>query len=274
MLDSASGMRADQPPLLDGDPPELLVHDEPTPCPYLPGEVARLPMRLPIRPISRRQFAERLRDGDRRQGRVLYRPSCPECNACEAIRIPVRDFVPNKTQRRIWRRGRERFEVHLAPPAPDPQKVSLYNRHKMRRGLMGEGEPINATGYDAFLVDSCTETFELRFWLDGRLAGLAVVDRASDSLSAVYTYFDPDLHRMSPGVFAILTQLELCRRWKLDYLYLGLYVAGCDAMEYKARYLPHDRLVGDSWTRIEAEADAPTEMSADAPVSGPADAGE
>ncbi len=244
-------MRAGHPPLIDGDPPELLVHDELSPCPYLAEEQARLPMRLPTRPLTRRQFSARLREGDRRQGLVLYRPTCPSCTACEAIRIVVAEFHEGKTQRRIWRRGRDFFEVHLAPCAPDPDKVSLYNRHKMRRGLLGDGEPITRTGYDAFLVDSCTESFELRFMRGDRLVGVSVVDRAEDALSAVYTYFDPDFSRHSPGVFAILTQLELCRRWGLDYLYLGLYVEGCKAMTYKAIYRPHERLVEGEWIRVD-----------------------
>ena len=35
-------------PMLPGEPPELLVHDEPMQCPYLPEQTARLPLRLPL----------------------------------------------------------------------------------------------------------------------------------------------------------------------------------------------------------------------------------
>ena len=81
--------------------------------------------------------------------------------------------------------------------------------------------------------------------------GVAVVDRAEDALSAVYTYFDPDHGRSSPGVFSILTQLQLCKRWGLRYLYLGLYVEDCKAMAYKSSYLPHERRVGNAWRRFD-----------------------
>ena len=50
---------------------------------------------------------------------------------------------------------------------------------------------------------------------------------------------------------SILKEIELCRRWGLRHLYLGLYVAGCRPMEYKASYLPHERLVGGKWQRFE-----------------------
>lgn len=236
-----------RPRLLDGQPPELLVYDEDTSCPYLDARVARLPMRLPTRPLTAAEFSERLHIGDRRQGLVLYRPSCPACNACEAIRLDVETFEPNKTQRRIHRRGREQFRVEIGEPTLSAEKVALYNKHKLGRGLMGEGDPIDETGYGAFLVDSCAESFEIRYSLNNRLIGVAIVDQGTDALSAVYTYFDPELGDLSPGVFSILEQVELCKRTGLRWLYLGLYVSECPSMAYKSRYLPHERLDDGRW---------------------------
>jgi arginine-tRNA-protein transferase len=247
-----------RPRLLDGHPPELLVYDEDTNCPYLDARVARLPMRLPTRPLTAAEFSERLHAGDRRQGLVLYRPRCPDCAACEAIRLDIDTFTPNKTQRRIHRRGRRLFRVEIDEPSISAEKVALYNKHKIGRSLMGEGDPIDETGYGAFLVDSCTESFEVRYILDApepRLAGVAVVDRGSDALSAVYTFFDPELGHLSPGVFSILEQIELCRAWGLQWLYLGLFVADCSSMAYKARYLPHERLYGGQWVQFGRRAD-------------------
>jgi len=242
-----------RPRLLDGNPPELLVYDEDTSCPYLEGRVARLPMRLPTRPLTPAEFSLRLHIGDRRQGLVLYRPSCPECRACEAIRLDLHSFRANKTQRRIQRRGRSLFEIEIGRPRLDGDRVELYNRHKIGRDLMGEGDPIDEAGYGAFLVDSCTESFEMRYYFEGRLVGAAIVDQASDALSAVYTYFDPEVGHLSPGVFSILEQLELCRARGLRWLYLGLYVADCSSMAYKARYLPHERLLDGRWVLFDRD---------------------
>lgn len=256
-----SGTR--RPRLLDGDPPELLVYDELAPCPYLEGEQARLPMRLPVRPLTDAEFDLRLRRGERRQGLLLYRPNCPSCKACEAIRIDVRTYQPNKTQRRILRRGDALFRIEQGAPTLSEERVALYNRHKEGRGLMGDGDPIDASGYGAFLVDSCVESMELRYRIDGALRGVAVVDRGSTGLSAVYTYFDPDLHRYSPGVYSVLKQMEMCRRLGLRYLYLGLYVGNCPSMAYKARYLPHERLVDGVWQRFTEHQPAAPEASKD-----------
>jgi arginyl-tRNA--protein-N-Asp/Glu arginylyltransferase len=79
---------------------------------------------------------------------------------------------------------------------------------------------------------------------------VAIVDRGERSLSAVYCYYDPTFGRFSPGVYSILYQLELCRRWGLPHLYLGLTIEGCKAMTYKRRYLPHERLIGGEWQRF------------------------
>lgn len=240
-----------RPRLLDGHPPELLVYDEDTNCPYLDAKIARLPMRLPTRPLTSAEFSERLHVGDRRQGLVLYRPSCSDCNACEAIRLDIQTFQPSKTQRRIFKRGEIDLRVEISDLRLSSEKVALYNKHKVGRELMGEGDPIDESGYGAFLVDSCTESFEIRYLSGDQLIGVAIVDRGTDALSAVYTYFDPDFAPLSPGVYSIMKQLDLCRQWGLRWLYLGLYVRGCSSMAYKAKYLPHERLREGKWVAFE-----------------------
>ncbi|HVN85972.1 MAG TPA: arginyltransferase [Candidatus Binatia bacterium] len=239
-----------KPRTIAGDPPEWIVHDEPIPCPYLPGQIARLPLRLPARALRATEFSQRLAEGDRRQGRLLYRPNCPSCRACEAIRIEVDAFTPQRTQRRVLRRGDAALQVEIGPPTMTAEKVELYNRHKIERELLVGTDLLDASGYEQFLVDTCVDTVELVYRHAGALVGVAITDRAADSLSAVYCFFDPDYARWSPGAYSILKQIELCRRWDLRYLYLGLYVADCAAMRYKAGYRPHERLVGSTWMRF------------------------
>ncbi|MBW2528339.1 MAG: arginyltransferase [Deltaproteobacteria bacterium] len=239
--------------IIDASPPEVVVHDEPGPCAYLVGHSWRLPLRLPLRTLRRTELERRLAIGDRRQGRLLYRPSCPGCQACEPIRIDVEELRLGRTQRRVWSKGTRRLQVELGAVRVDDERLSLYHRHKRERGLeVGEG-PLSEDAYRLVFGESCCETFELRYRLEGRLIAIAITDRSARSLSAVYTYFDPSFERMSPGVFSILTQVELCRRWGLRYLYLGLYIADCPAMAYKGRYLPHQRRVGGRWITFDRD---------------------
>src|SRR6266511_253674 len=76
------------------EPPELVVHDEINPCPYLPGMDARMPLRLPLRTLTRTEFDQQLIAGNRRHGKLVYRTECPSCRACEPIRVLVNEFAP------------------------------------------------------------------------------------------------------------------------------------------------------------------------------------
>jgi arginine-tRNA-protein transferase len=243
----------DRPVRIPGAPPEWLVWDEPTRCPYLPSETAHLPLRLPMRRLKPAEFARRLAEGDRRQGLLLYRPKCPRCAACEAIRLDVTEFTANATQRRVLRRGDAQLRMLIGRPTATEEKVALYNRHKMERGLTTGDGLIDAEGYEQFLAESCTDTIEIRYVLSGLLVGVAIADRAADALSAVYCFYDPSFARLSLGTYSVLKQIGLCRQWGLRYLYLGLYVAGNRAMAYKARYLPHERLIDGAWQRFSKE---------------------
>jgi len=236
---------------LPGAPPEWLVWDETSRCPYLPEQTARLPLRLPTRRLRPAEFAQRLAAGDRRQGLLLYKPSCPACSACEPIRVDVEAFRPNATQRRVFRKGEAALRTEVGRPATTREKVELYNRHKVERGLLIGEELIDEDGYEQFLVESCTDTIELRYRLGGRLVAVAIADRAAGALSAVYCFYDPAQTGLSLGTYSILKQIALCRGWGLRHLYLGLYVGACTAMRYKARYLPHERMIDGAWSRFD-----------------------
>lgn len=226
---------------------EILVFDEPHPCAYLPGRTARLPHRFPLEKLSPAEFDGRLAEGDRRSGVLLYRPQCPACTACEPIRLDVTRFVPGRTQRRVLKKGDERLSVRAGPPIVDPLRVELFNKHRRLRQLEhGEG-PIDEEGYGQFLTESCCETWEIAYFLDRRLVAVAISDAGENSLSAVYCYFDPELADLSLGTYSVLKQVELCRQSERRYLYLGFYVAHSPHMCYKARFHPHERLIGGSW---------------------------
>ncbi|MBI5608142.1 MAG: arginyltransferase [Deltaproteobacteria bacterium] len=242
--------------LFDG-PPQVVVDASPHVCPYLPNREAILPMRLPVRRVSSAEFAELLAQGDRRQGVLLYRPACHGCRACTPIRIEVDKFEPSSAQARAFRQGRNRLRVVLQRPQVDDERVDLYNRHRTLRGLDHGDEPIGELEYASFLVETCVDTWELGYYLDDRLVGIAIFDRAADALSAVYCHYRPDVPGLSIGVFSVMVHLELCRQWQLPYLYLGFVIDESRAMRYKAGYLPHQRLEGGVWhtvTRSQAES--------------------
>ncbi len=238
-------------PLLPGEPPELVVFDELTRCPYLAEQTARMPLRLPLRELTRDELETRLDAGDRRQGMVLYRTDCPACRACEPIRIDVSRFTPSRSERRVKRFAERKLRSEIGPPMNDARRVELYNLHRLGRGLADDPTPIDTRSYQEFLVASCCESFEIRYYLEDELVGVAVTDRGEDSLSAVYCYYDPKYAPLGIGTYSILAQIELCHRWNLHWLYLGLYIAESQRMRYKARFFPHERLLDGRWIRFE-----------------------
>jgi len=229
---------------------ELLIHDELSDCPYLQGQVARMPLRRPLG-MTAAQFDERMAAGDRRMGRYLYRTQCPSCQACEPIRVPVTEFTAIRTHKRTLRQGDALLQLRIGAPQCDAMRVKLFNLHKHQRGLSLQDGEIDLDGYYAFLVDSCTQTLEFRYWDADRLLAVGISDRGQKSLNAVYCYYDPAYDRVGLGTYNVLKQLERCRQWGLNYLYLGLYIAQSPRMNYKARFLPHERLVAGAWRRFE-----------------------
>jgi arginine-tRNA-protein transferase len=228
-------------------PPELVVYDEPGACSYLEDKTWRLPLRLPVRMLTREEFGQRLEEGDRRQGRLLYRTACPACNACEPIRLDVNRFHLSKRHRRVIRKGDARITTELGPINVTEERVRLYNLHKRGRDLMSGDHDAGLESYRSFLGESCCDSFEMRYRVDGELLGVAIVDRADNALSAVYFYWDPRFASLSPGTYSILKQVELSRRLGLQYLYLGLYIEKCLPMSYKAAFKPHQRLIDGEW---------------------------
>lgn len=253
-----AGPNVQVPRVVEGTPPELVVYDREQTCPYLKQHTARLPLRLPSRPLSPEEFGRRLRSGDRRQGFVLYRPNCPSCTACEPIRLSAHDFTPSRSQKRLKKRADAELSIRIGPPVVEGRRVQIYNAHKEQRDLRDGQPPIDQDGYRDFLVATCCDTFEIAYYVGTKLIGVSICDRSEDALSAVYCCYDPEYSHLGIGTYSILKQLELCREWGLSYLYLGLYIAGCESMEYKARFLPHDRLLGGQWVRFDKDNSQPT----------------
>lgn len=223
----------------------LLVSDEREPCPYLPGERSRLPLRLPLAPISGGKFDRLLDAGERRAGPFMYRADCGSCSACESLRVPTARFVPSRSQRKVLRRNEGEVELELGMPQVSDRHLELYNRHKIERGL--GGDPIDRESYAMQFVESCVDTREVRYFVGGKLVAVSLLDVGATAASSVYHYFDPDESRRSLGVYSVLREIELCREVGIDWYYLGFYVAACASLRYKADYYPHQRRIGGRW---------------------------
>lgn len=243
-------------PLNPGDPhasriPLVMVHDHPQPCPYLPGHEARMPLHWPIGEVGPAALDDYMALGYRRSGTFLYRTACHECHACQPTRLDVESLRLSRSLHRVLQRGDSVLEVRVQSPAVDSVRVELLNRHRLERQLASTSGVLDHSDYESFLVETCCDTREISYWLDGAMVALATVDFGAESLSAVYCFFNPDYAKLSLGTYSILSQVRLARSTGRRYLYLGMYVAGNSHLKYKARFRPHQRRIDGRWQSFE-----------------------
>lgn len=219
-------------------------------CSYLPGRKAKTLFVDPQAEVNGPLYSQLSDLGFRRSGSHIYRPHCDSCNACISVRIPVRQFSPTKTQRRIWRRNADLKVVSVAPQLTI-EYYRLYDRYITERHADGDMFPPSPSQFMSFLVEGeqPSSFFEFRDPED-HLVAIAVTDELEQGLSALYTFFDPDEERRSLGTYGILWQIEAAKNAGLEYLYLGYWVRDCRKMSYKTAYKPLDMLVADQWIRL------------------------
>ena len=218
--------------------PVLMLGSYPHPCSYFDGREAQTEFTISRR-LPAATFERLLELGFRRSGRMVYRPTCNGCHDCQSIRVLVPDFRPDRSMRRTWRDNRD-LTVRVGRPKLSDEKCELYERYLTTRH---EREP--GGGLEEFLYESPVESREIEFRLGDKLVSVAIADLLPRGLSAVYCYFDPDLPSRGLGTFAVLWEIDYCRRRGWPYCYLGYYVRDCRKMNYKNRFVPHEILGED-----------------------------
>ena len=104
--------------------------------------------------------------------------------------------------------------------------------------------------YHQFLLESGVSTNLVEFRENDQLRMLSVVDVADSGLSAVYTFYDPDIPQSSFGTYNVLWQIERCRSMGMPYLYLGYWIAESQKMAYKVNFQPLEGLIDGRWQRL------------------------
>ncbi|MCJ8169087.1 arginyltransferase [Atopomonas sediminilitoris] len=219
---------------------------QPHACSYLPRETATTLFLDPSQPMDSTLYAELSELGFRRSGDHLYRPHCQQCQACIPARIPVDLFCPTRGQQRIVRRNQDLKVTRQRPHLCD-EYYALYERYINARHADGDMYPPNPDQFESFLVRDLPFAWFYEFRLEQQLVALAVCDVMPNGLSAVYTFFDPELDKRSLGRYAVLWQIAECQRLNLASLYLGYWIKDCRKMSYKREYRPLEVYVQQRW---------------------------
>lgn len=232
------------------DPTKLdFFASTPEPCSYLQDQSSVSAFANPHINMTMSIYNNLIQHGFRRSGGYVYRPHCPTCQQCISVRVPVREHKLSRNEQRAIRRNSD-IVVTRAQMAWHDEHFELYRRYINSRHGDGSMANPNKDDYYRFLICDWAETICLEFRLDGELIGVAVCDHMSSGLSAVYTFFDPELASRSLGHFAILKQIEQAKTLDLDYLYLGYWINDCDKMSYKSRYRPLEAYINDRWSPL------------------------
>ncbi|MCP3673539.1 MAG: arginyltransferase [Gammaproteobacteria bacterium] len=217
-------------------------------CPYLDGEKAVTQFIDPVRIPDDQMYTHLSRLGFRRSGEYLYRPSCPSCDSCISVRIPIEKMTFSKNQKRCLARAQHFEYIHFNAVDSD-EHYELYESYINKRHKGGDMHPATRELFKSFLLSNWADNQFMEIRDDSRLIACAVYDKLIDGLSAVYCYFDSEYNRFSPGKLAILKQIQFAKTNGLEYLYLGYQINQCSKMNYKTNYRPVEQFINKQWQR-------------------------
>lgn len=226
----------------------------PAPCPYLEGKTERK-----IFTHLNDAFATPLNDslthgGFRRSQNIAYKPHCETCHACISVRVKVRNFQAGKSFKRIINANKDITGIHT-PAQTNKEQYALLTKYLAQRHENGGMDDMTIPDYMAMVEDTPVDTHITEYVAqDNRLIGVALMDRLSDGLSMVYSFFDPEQKSRSLGTFMILNQIKRTQAAGLDYLYLGYWIEDCQKMMYKKRFQPLEKLTAEGWVDFKTES--------------------
>ncbi len=230
----------------------------PAPCPYIPGRVERKVFTHLINQDAQKLHDALSQGGFRRSQNIAYRPACDGCNACVSVRVPVDLFDWNRSFRRSLRRNRDLIAQITVAKATSEQ-YSLFRSYIETRHDDGGMADMTVLDFSSMINESFvnTELIEYRLPHDitlagrhvvgGELVAASLVDTLDDGLSMIYSFYNPALGDRGLGTFMILDHIARAKKLGLSYVYLGYWVSGSQKMDYKARFLPQERLTPDGW---------------------------
>jgi len=158
--------------------------------------------------------------------------------------VVVADFRPSKSLRRVLRKNSD-VHMEIGTPTVSNERIRLFNQWHAEMTYQ-RGWPVNTVSsreyYESFIGEQFEFAHEFRYLVNGRLAGVSLVDVVTTGVSSVYFYHDPAWRSLAPGTFSLLQEIEWARRLNLPYVYLGYWIEQNQSMSYKSRFRPHELL--------------------------------
>ena len=214
-------------------------------CAYLLDQTEqRLATDISEHPETHDRLAE---TGFRRVENWVYKPACPNCNACQPIRVKAEQFKPSRNIARIQATNRD-LRRNLSEGRLGLDHYDVFQSYLGQRHEDGQMSSMSFDEFSAMVLNSPIDTL-LTEYVDSedRLMGCILVDKQRDGLSAVYSFFRPEEKKRSLGSFMIVDLIDRCNEIGLPYVYLGYYIEQSRKMSYKARFRPYQIFSDGIW---------------------------
>lgn len=218
-------------------------------CPYWPENLERNVVADPEWPMSREMYRTLIQHGFRRSGDTVYRPNCPNCGECVAVRIDLSQFSPNRTQRRNLKSNAD-LDVTVCQGHFSDTHFRLYCHYLEERHADSSMANPSPEAFSRFLLCQWSDVVFLEARLQQQLIGVMVCDRVGEDLSAVYSFYHPDFIRRGLGKFLVLAAIQqVMNVWQGQYVYLGYWLDQHPKMAYKNDYSGLEYFDGQDWSQ-------------------------
>ncbi|MEL6265312.1 MAG: arginyl-transferase family protein [Pseudomonadota bacterium] len=153
----------------------------PQPCAYLDGREERKVFTTLQGPNAVGVNNALSLKGFRRSQSVIYRPACVGCSACMSIRIPVADFTPRRTQRRLIRRNAD-LGVRTCEAWATEAQFALFRRYLDDRHASGGMADMDAFDYAAMVDETPVNSVVVEYTADAAAPDFAPIPEPEPSV--------------------------------------------------------------------------------------------
>ena len=140
----------------------------------------------------------------------------------------------------------------LVDAQPTDQHYQLFKSYVTSRHDDGQMARMDRNDFNSMISNSPIETMLIDYFdQNQQLVGSVLTDMQKDGMSAVYSFFNPEVAHRSLGTYMIIDLIECAVNLGLPWLYLGYYVAQSQKMRYKARFQPAEIFRDGAWQLYE-----------------------
>lgn len=74
------------------------------------------------------------------------------------------------------------------------------------------------------------------YFIDNKLAAIAVLDILPTTISSVYFIWDPEYANLGLGTVSAIREIVMAKLLRKEHYYMGFYIPDCEKMVYKAKF--------------------------------------